>query len=70
VHIFFATAALRHRRFIAGIGLGAEVVPVDTYLAEVIPAKYRGRMTAWAYTIGFLGVPLHGAARRQIGGAQ
>ncbi len=45
-------------RVIAGIGLGAELVLVDTYLAEFAPARYRGRMTAWAYTIGFLGVPL------------
>jgi MFS transporter, putative metabolite:H+ symporter len=45
-------------RFLAGIGLGAELVLVDTYLAEFVPAKVRGRMTAWAYTIGFLGVPL------------
>jgi putative MFS transporter len=45
-------------RVLAGIGLGAELVLVDTYLAEFLPAKYRGRMTAWAYTIGFLGVPL------------
>jgi putative MFS transporter len=45
-------------RVIAGIGLGAELVLVDTYLAEFLPAKSRGRMTAWAYTIGFLGVPL------------
>jgi MFS transporter, putative metabolite:H+ symporter len=45
-------------RFLAGIGLGAELVLVDTYLAEFVPAKVRGRMTAWAYTIGFVGVPL------------
>ncbi len=45
-------------RVIAGIGLGAELVLVDTYLAEFLPAKSRGRMTAWAYTIGFIGVPL------------
>src|SRR5690242_1285020 len=45
-------------RFVAGIGLGAELVLVDTYLAEFMPARVRGRMTAWAYTIGFLGVPL------------
>jgi putative MFS transporter len=45
-------------RFLAGMGLGAELVLVDTYLAEFIPSKARGRMTAWAYTIGFLGVPL------------
>ena len=45
-------------RFLAGIGLGAELVLVDTYLAEFVPGRVRGRMIAWAYTIGFLGVPL------------
>jgi putative MFS transporter len=45
-------------RFLAGMGLGAELVLVDTYLAEFMPGRMRGRMTAWAYTIGFLGVPL------------
>jgi len=45
-------------RFLAGVGLGAELVLVDTYVAEMVPARVRGRMTAWAYTIGFLGVPL------------
>jgi MFS transporter, putative metabolite:H+ symporter len=45
-------------RFLAGMGLGAELVLVDTYLAEFMPGRVRGRMTAWAYTIGFLGVPL------------
>jgi putative MFS transporter len=45
-------------RFVAGIGLGAELVLVDTYLAEFAPSRVRGRMIAWAYTIGFLGVPL------------
>lgn len=44
-------------RFLAGIGLGAELVLVDTYLAEFVPAAVRGRMTAWAYTVGFFGVP-------------
>jgi putative MFS transporter len=45
-------------RFLAGFGLGAELVLVDTYMAEFAPARVRGRMTAWAYTIGFLGVPI------------
>jgi MFS transporter, putative metabolite:H+ symporter len=45
-------------RFLGGLGLGAELVLVDAYLAEMVPARVRGRMTAWAYTIGFLGVPL------------
>ena len=45
-------------RFLAGIGLGAELVLVDTYLAEFLPARVRGRYIAWAYTVGFLGVPV------------
>ena len=45
-------------RFLAGIGLGCELVLVDTYLAEFLPARVRGRYIAWAYTVGFLGVPV------------
>jgi putative MFS transporter len=45
-------------RFLAGIGLGAELVLVDTYLAEFLPRHARGRYTAWSYTVGFLGVPV------------
>lgn len=44
-------------RFLCGIGMGAELVLVDTYLAEFLPARLRGRYIAWAYTVGFLGVP-------------
>lgn len=45
-------------RFLAGIGLGAELVLVDTYLSEFLPGRVRGRYIAWAYTVGFLGVPV------------
>ncbi len=45
-------------RFLAGVGLGSELVLVDTYLAEFLPAPVRGRYIAWAYTVGFLGVPV------------
>ncbi|WP_018333836.1 MFS transporter [Actinomycetospora chiangmaiensis] len=45
-------------RFLGGIGLGCELVLVDTYLAEFLPGKVRGRYIAWAYTVGFLGVPV------------
>lgn len=45
-------------RFLSGIGLGCELVLVDTYLAEFVPGRVRGRATAWAYTVGFLGVPV------------
>jgi putative MFS transporter len=45
-------------RFCSGLGMGAELVLVDTYLAEFLPASRRGRYISWAYVIGFLGVPL------------
>ena len=45
-------------RFLSGLGLGAELVLVDTYLAEFLPRAVRGRYIAYAYTFGFLGVPV------------
>ncbi|MFJ9418100.1 MFS transporter [Streptomyces sp. NPDC101227] len=45
-------------RFLSGLGLGAELVLVDTYLAEFLPRAVRGRYIARAYTFGFLGVPV------------
>lgn len=47
-------------RFIAGIGVGAEYPLGDTYLSDLLPAKDRGRVSTWAYTISFLGVPVVG----------
>ena len=51
-------------RFLAGVGIGAEVPLSDTYLSELFPAKHRGRLIAWAYTIGFLGIPAVGLLAR------
>jgi putative MFS transporter len=45
-------------RFLTGLGVGAELTLVDTYLAEFLPSSVRGRYIAWAYTFGFLAVPL------------
>jgi putative MFS transporter len=45
-------------RFFCGVGIGSELVLVDTYLAEFLPSAVRGRYIAWAYTFGFLGVPV------------
>ncbi|MHC5907929.1 MFS transporter [Streptomyces sp. S6] len=47
-------------RFVAGIGIGAEQSLTDSYLADVLPARHRGRLIAWTYTIGFCGVPAVG----------
>jgi MFS transporter, putative metabolite:H+ symporter len=45
-------------RFLAGLGLGAELTLADTYLSEMLPARARGRYVARAYTFGFIGVPV------------
>ncbi|MFF5566828.1 MFS transporter [Streptomyces sp. NPDC012623] len=47
-------------RFLAGIGIGAEQTLSDSYLADVLPARHRGRLMAWAYTLGYCGVPAVG----------
>src|SRR5580765_2834232 len=53
-------------RFLAGIGIGAELPLVDTYLSELLPARCRGRYTSWAYTLGFMGVPAAGFLGRLL----
>jgi putative MFS transporter len=53
-------------RFLAGIGIGAQMPLSDAYLSEVLPAPVRGRMIALAYTIGFCGVPVVGLSARVL----
>jgi putative MFS transporter len=53
-------------RFLAGLGIGAELPLVDTYLGELLPARRRGRYTAWAYTLGFTGIPAAGLLGRVL----
>lgn len=42
-------------RFIAGLGIGAEIAAVTTYLGELSPARLRGRYTSWATTAAYAG---------------
>ena len=42
-------------RVISGMGIGAEISAVSTYLSELSPARARGRNTAWAIAAGMLG---------------
>jgi putative MFS transporter len=48
-------------RFVAGIGLGVELVTIDAYIAEIVPARYRGRAFAFSAFVQFLAVPVAGA---------
>jgi putative MFS transporter len=45
-------------RFIAGIGIGVELVTIDTYVSELTPKHLRGRAFAFNQFITFLVVPL------------
>ena len=42
-------------RFISGLGIGAEIAAVTTYLSELSPAPLRGRYTSWATTAAYAG---------------
>jgi putative MFS transporter len=53
-------------RFIAGIGIGGELPLCDAYLSDVLPARSRGRLIGWAYTVGFCAVPAAGFLARWI----
>ncbi len=44
-------------RFLVGIGLGVELVTIDTYLSEWVPAHLRSRAFAFSFFIQFLSVP-------------
>ena len=45
-------------RFIAGIGLGIELVTIDAYIAELVPKTVRGRAFSVNQTITYAVVPL------------
>ncbi len=45
-------------RFFAGIGIGAELVVIDTYISEMVPSGARGRYVAVSQMTGFTAVPI------------
>ncbi|ROR13649.1 MFS transporter [Erwinia sp. JUb26] len=44
-------------RFLVGIGLGIELVTIDTYLSECVPSRLRSKAFAFAFFVQFLSVP-------------
>ncbi len=45
-------------RFIAGIGIGVEIVTIGTYISELVPKHVRGRASACSQAVGFCAVPI------------
>jgi putative MFS transporter len=44
-------------RFIAGIGIGVELVTIDSYIAELVPRHVRGRAFAFNQVVQFSAIP-------------
>ncbi len=45
-------------RMMSGLGIGVELVTVDTYISELVPTRMRGRAFAIQQAIGFVSVPV------------
>src|SRR6266851_1341075 len=45
-------------RFIAGIGIGVEIITIDAYITELVPSWMRGRAFAVNQSVMFIAVPL------------
>jgi MFS transporter, putative metabolite:H+ symporter len=45
-------------RLLAGIGIGVELVTVDTFISELVPKRARGKTFALQQAIGFIPVPV------------
>jgi MFS transporter, putative metabolite:H+ symporter len=59
VMAFQTTASgLNFWRFMAGLGIGVELVTIGTYLSELVPKQIRGRAFACEQAVGFLSVPM------------
>ncbi|HEY4047613.1 MAG TPA: MFS transporter [Acidobacteriaceae bacterium] len=56
----FQTTAtgLNFWRFVAGVGIGVELVTIGTYISELVPKQIRGRAFACEQTVGFMSVPV------------
>src|SRR5580692_1421559 len=64
---FAPTAAwLIALRFFAGVGIGAEIVVIDTYVTEVVPGRARGRYVAITQVAGFCAVPVAAVLSRVL----
>jgi len=45
-------------RVLAGLGIGAELVVIDTYASEMVPRRARGRYVAITQLVGFSAIPV------------
>jgi putative MFS transporter len=53
-----SSAGLLLWRFIAGIGVGVEIITIDAYITEMVPGHMRGRAFAFNEAVMFSSVPV------------
>jgi putative MFS transporter len=53
-----SAASIDAWRFIAGVGIGVQLVTIDTYISELSPAGQRGYWIALSQFIGYLSIPV------------
>lgn len=53
-----SAAGLNFWRFMVGVGVGAELVTIATYMTELVPRQIRGRAFACCQALGFTAVPV------------
>jgi putative MFS transporter len=53
-------------RFFAGLGIGAEIIVIDTYVTEIVPRYARGRYVAITQVVGFSAVPVAAVLSRLL----
>jgi putative MFS transporter len=51
-------ASLDLWRFIVGVGVGVELVNIDTYVSELVPKHLRGKAIAFVQGVTFVSVPI------------
>src|SRR5215831_6194814 len=52
-----STGWLIATRALTGIGIGAELIVIDTYVTEMVPTAVRGRYVAITQLVGFTSIP-------------
>ncbi len=53
-----SATGLNFWRFMAGLGIGVELVTIGTYISELVPKQIRGRAFACEQAVGFTAVPV------------
>ncbi|MGH6971425.1 MAG: MFS transporter, partial [Caulobacteraceae bacterium] len=54
-------------RLVSGVGIGVELVTIDTYIAELVPRQVRGKAFAFNQSIQFVAVPVVALAAWKLG---